>query len=53
MIEKFEIKSHDGPGRIGKLKNDLTPRLFFKNELLVHHRYLHFDYDHLYQKYQS
>ena len=35
MIEKFEIKSHDGPGRIGKLKNNLTPRLFFKNELKI------------------
>lgn len=35
MIKKFEIKSHDGPGRIGKLDGDLTPKIFFKNELKV------------------
>ena len=35
MIEKFEIKSHDGPGRIGKLKGDLTPKIFYKNELKI------------------
>ena len=35
MIEKFEIKSHDGPGRIGKLKNNKTPLLFSKNYLKI------------------
>ena len=35
MIKKFEIKSHDGPGRIGKLDGELTPKLFFKNELKI------------------
>ena len=35
MIKKFEIKSHDGPGRIGKLDGKLTPKLFFKNELKI------------------
>lgn len=35
MIKKFEIKSHDGPGRVGKLDGNLTPRIFYKNELKV------------------
>ena len=35
LIEKFEIKSHDGPGRLGKLNNEATPRLFFKNDIKV------------------
>jgi predicted RNA-binding protein len=35
MIKKFEIRSHDGPGRIGKLDGELTPKLFFKNELKI------------------
>ena len=35
MIRKFEIKSHDGPGRIGKLDSELTPKIFFKNELKI------------------
>lgn len=35
MIKKFEIKSHDGPGRIGKIDGELTPRIFHKNELNV------------------
>ncbi len=35
LIEKFEIKSHDGPGRLGKLNNKTTPRLFFKNDIKV------------------
>ena len=35
MIKKFEIKSHDGPGRIGKLDGKLTPKIFFKNELKI------------------
>ena len=35
MIKKFEIKSHDGPGRIGKIDNKLTPTLFKKNELNI------------------
>lgn len=35
MIKKFEIKSHDGPGRIGKLDGNLTPTLFSRNELKI------------------
>ena len=35
MIKKFEIKSHDGPGRIGKLDAELNPRIFFKNEMKI------------------
>ncbi|MCQ2970693.1 tRNA-guanine family transglycosylase [Methanobrevibacter gottschalkii] len=35
MIKKFEIKSHDGPGRIGKVDGELTPRIFFKEELKI------------------
>ena len=35
MINKFEIKSHDGPGRIGKLNDKLTPRIFKKNDLKI------------------
>ena len=35
MIKKFEIKSHDGPGRIGKIDSELTPKVFFKDELKI------------------
>lgn len=35
MIKKFEIKSHDGPGRIGKVDDELTPRIFFKKDLKI------------------
>lgn len=35
MIEKFEIKSHDGPGRIGKFDGNKTPRLFYKDKLKI------------------
>lgn len=35
MIKKFEIKSHDGPGRVGKIDGELTPKLFYKNELKI------------------
>ena len=35
MIKKFEIKSHDGPGRIGKIDGNLTPKLFYKNDLKI------------------
>lgn len=35
MIKKFEIKSHDGPGRIGKVDGELTPKIFFKNDLKI------------------
>lgn len=35
MIKKFEIKSHDGPGRIGKIEGELTPKLFNRNELKI------------------
>lgn len=35
MIKKFEIKSHDGPGRLGKLDGEFTPRIFFKENLKI------------------
>ncbi|WP_407414966.1 archaeosine tRNA-ribosyltransferase [Methanobrevibacter sp.] len=35
MIKKFEIKSHDGPGRIGKLDGTKTPRLFYENDIKI------------------
>ncbi len=35
MIKKFEIKSHDGPGRIGKLDGEKTPKLFYKDDLKI------------------
>ncbi len=35
MIKKFEIKSHDGPGRVGKVDGNLTPKIFFKDELKI------------------
>lgn len=35
MIKKFEIKSHDGPGRICKIDGELTPKLFFKDDLKI------------------
>lgn len=35
MIKKFEIKSHDGPGRIGKIDGELTPKIFFKEDLKI------------------
>ena len=35
MKKKFEIKSHDGPGRIGKIEDELTPKLFYKNYLKI------------------
>ena len=35
MIKKFEIKSHDGPGRIGKIDKNLTPKLFYKNQIKI------------------
>ena len=35
MIKKFEIKSHDGPGRIGKIDDELSPKLFFKDEIKI------------------
>lgn len=35
MIKKFEIKSHDGPGRIGKIDGELTPKIFFRDELKI------------------
>lgn len=35
MIKKFEIKSHDGPGRIGKLDGKLTPKIFSRNDLNI------------------
>ena len=35
LIEKFEIKSHDGPGRVGKINDAATPKLFFKNDIKI------------------
>ena len=35
LIEKFEIKSHDGPGRVGKINDAITPKLFFKNDIKI------------------
>ncbi|MDO5848829.1 MAG: archaeosine tRNA-ribosyltransferase [Methanobrevibacter sp.] len=35
MIRKFEIKSHDGPARLGKLDGELTPRLFNRNTMKI------------------
>ena len=35
MIKKFEIKSHDGPGRIGKIENEATPKLFYQNQMKI------------------
>ena len=35
MIRKFEIKSHDGPGRIGKIDGELTPKLFSKKDMKI------------------
>ena len=35
MIKKFEIKSHDGPGRIGKIDGEISPKIFFRNELKI------------------
>ena len=35
MIKKFEIRLHDGPGRVGKLEGELTPKLFYKKDLKI------------------
>ena len=35
MIKKFEIRSHDGPGRIGKIDNEFTPKIFSKSDLNI------------------
>lgn len=35
MMKKFEIKSHDGPGRIGKIDGNLTPKIFHKKDLKI------------------
>lgn len=35
MIKRFEIKSHDGPGRVGKVDGTFTPKIFFKDELKI------------------
>ena len=35
MIKKFEIKSHDGPGRIGKIDGKVTPKLFNKKDIKI------------------
>ena len=33
MIRKYEIKSHDGPARYGKLDGQKTPKIFYETEL--------------------
>ena len=35
LKNKFEIKSHDGAGRLGKLKDETTPKIFYKNEIKI------------------
>ena len=35
MEKKFEIRSHDGPGRIGKIEDELTPKIFYKNQIRI------------------
>lgn len=35
MIKKFEIRFHDGPGRIGKIDGTMTPKIFYKHELNI------------------
>lgn len=35
MIRKYEIKSHDGPGRYGKLDGDKTPKIFYEKDLKI------------------
>jgi predicted RNA-binding protein len=35
MIKKFEIRSHDGPGRVGKIDGELTPKIFYKKDLKI------------------
>lgn len=34
-MKKFEIKSHDGPGRLGKLEGNITPKLFYRKEMNI------------------
>lgn len=35
MKSKFEIKSHDGAGRLGKLNDETTPKIFYENEMRI------------------
>lgn len=35
MIKKFEIKSHDGAGRLGKLDGKMTPKLFNRKTMKI------------------
>lgn len=35
MLKKFEIKSHDGPARYGKIDGERTPKLFHRDELKI------------------
>ncbi len=35
MIKKFEIRLHDGPGRVGKIDGELTPKIFYKKDLKI------------------
>lgn len=34
-MKKFEIRSHDGPARLGKLEGDITPRLFDRKDMKI------------------
>lgn len=35
LIRKFEIKSHDGPSRLGKLEGEITPKLFDRKTMKI------------------
>lgn len=35
MKKKFEIRSHDGPGRIGKIDGEISPKLFYRKDLKI------------------
>ena len=35
MKNKFEIKSHDGPGRLGKCNGEVTPKIFNEKEIKI------------------
>lgn len=35
MIKKFEIKSHDGPARLGKFDGNITPQLFKREDMKI------------------
>lgn len=35
LIRKFEIRSHDGPSRLGKLEGEITPKLFDRKAMRI------------------